>query len=207
MGENTRVDPGTPSIPDNEFLPAYPVKRRRPFPEESFLLVEHDRASGVFRSPRPSVTLSEMQQRELRDDLTQLGDVPGAEAVWLDGDLDFTPRGGLHGVGGDAQDSMIVRGGASRDNPWDELWMAQELDFGAASSIFDPSTAEAQNAWEEAAVMKHDDEEWHDLEGPDVEMPITNTMRRFEEVGWWGDGEDSMCSESDESGEEFNEGG
>lgn len=147
-----------------------------------------------------------MQQRELRDNLTQIGDLPGDEVVWLDGDLDFTPGVGLHGNGGDAQDSVVVRGGASGDNPWDELWMAQELDFGAASSVFDPSTAEAQNAWEEAAVMKHDDEEWHDLESPDVEMPITNTMRRFEEVGWWGNGEDSMCSESDESGEEFNEG-
>ncbi|ROW12386.1 hypothetical protein VMCG_00247 [Cytospora schulzeri] len=144
-----------------------------------------------------------MQQRELRHYLTQSGDVPADEAVWLDGDLEFTLGDGLNQ--GDAQDNMVVRGGASGHNPWDELWTAQELDFGAASTVFDPSMAEAQNAWEEAAETKHDDEEWHDLEDPDVEMPSTNTMKRFEEVGWWEDGEDSMCSESEESSEGFNE--
>lgn len=201
--EDTRVNPRASSDADNGCQPDHPLEGPSPLPEESFLVVEHDRAHGVFRSPRPSVTLSEMLQRELRYDLTQSGDVPGDDAVWLDGDLKFTPGDGLNG--GDAQDSMVVRGGASGNNPWDELWMAQELDFGAESSVFDPSTAEAQNAWEEAAVMKHDDEEWHDLEDPDVEMPFTNTMRRFEEVRWWGDGEDSICSESEESSQEFNE--
>lgn len=179
----------------DEPQPDHPVEGPSPLPEESFLVVEHDEANRVFKSPRPSVTLSEIQRREVRKGLSQCGDAYEDEALWLDDDLETTPGDVFDGCGD--QDKVVVRGGGSGTNPWDELWIAQGLDVGAESCVFDQSTAEAQNAWEEAALMKHDDEEWNDLEDTDVEMPNTNTMKRFEEVGRWEDEEDLMCSESE----------
>lgn len=37
--------------------------------QEDLEFIEHDAAHGVFRSPRPSITLSELQQQQLRENL------------------------------------------------------------------------------------------------------------------------------------------
>lgn len=148
----------------------------------------------MFKSPRPSVTLSEIQRREVKKGLSQCGDAYEDEALWLEDNTEVTPGDISNGCGD--QDNVVVRGGHG-NNPWDELWMAQGLDIGADPSVFEHGSAEAQKAWEETALIKHDDEEWNDLSYNDVEMPDTKTMKKFEEVEEWEDEEALMCSESE----------
>lgn len=186
---------GASSDSDDKDRPDQPLEEYSPLPEEPFLVVEHDQADRIFKSPRPSVTLSEMQRSEVKKDLSRYDDACESQTLWLEHNYETPPGDSSDGIG--TQDDMMVRGGGAQNNHWDELWMEQELDVGAEPFIFDQSTAEAQNVWEEAALMKHDDEEWHDLEDAEVEMSNTNTMKRFEEVGRWDDEEDLMCSESE----------
>ncbi|ROW14410.1 hypothetical protein VPNG_03939 [Cytospora leucostoma] len=102
---------------------------------------------------------------------------------------------------------MHVRGGLYDGDPWNELWMAQERDLGAEeSSVFDESTTEARNAWEEAALEKHDDDEWHALDKVDLEIPMTNFAKgMFEEDGWLEDEDVFTDLVVEELGEESDE--
>lgn len=104
-------------------------------------LIEHDEAHGVFRSPRPSVTLQELQERESRK----------------------------HSGGGDSKEASAsrsdMRGGIFGGNPLNDLWKAQEMDVGgdprllAGCAAFD---AEAHQAWNEAAREKYTETNWRD---------------------------------------------
>ncbi|KAG6365015.1 hypothetical protein INS49_006621 [Diaporthe citri] len=103
--------------------------------------IDHDEAHGVFRSPRPSVTLQELQERESRK----------------------------HSGGGDSKKAsaspFAMRGGIFGGNPLNDLWKAQEMDVGgdpcllAGSAVLD---AEAHRAWDEAAREKHNEINWRD---------------------------------------------
>lgn len=167
-------------------------------------MVEHDRATGVFRSPQPSMTLSEIRGREIKKDLIRSGQVLVEEAVWLDEDLEDTQSDALHSDS--ALDDVAIRGGLDGGNPWDDLWMAQERDVGADLPAFDQSTEDAQIAWEEAAESKHDDEEWHALEGSNPETSMANlAMSKVEGDEWQENDGDSMNSGSEQWAEESDE--
>ncbi|KAI3401222.1 hypothetical protein diail_11928 [Diaporthe ilicicola] len=107
-------------------------------------VIQHDEARGVFRSPRPSVTLAELQEREAAEKLS-------------------------HGAGKDGKDAApgkaSIRGGVFGGNPWDDLWLAAKNDVGSDASRFRESLdldAEANKAWEEAAAEKYDEIDWKD---------------------------------------------
>ncbi|KAJ0118431.1 hypothetical protein J7T55_009214 [Diaporthe amygdali] len=101
-------------------------------------VIEHDEAHRVFRSPRPSVTLSELQAREVQENLSLVAREQATE------------------------DESAGRGGVFGGNPWGDLFLAQEVDAGADESVFDQSKAleaeaEVHNVWEEAAAERDDE--------------------------------------------------
>lgn len=110
-------------------------RKRDSFLEGDGEIIEHDEAHGVFRSPRPSITLQELQERESRKD-SGGGDNEEASA-----------RG------------SAMRGGIFGGRPLSDLWRAQEMDVGGDPRLFGGSAAldaEAHDTWDEAASDKYD---------------------------------------------------
>lgn len=89
--------------------------------------IDHDEAHGVFRSPRPSITLQELQERESRKH---------------SGDGDSKEASASHSA---------MRGGVFGGNPLSDLWKAQEMDVGGDLCLLAASDAEAPQTWDEAA--------------------------------------------------------
>lgn len=114
--------------------------------EDDGELIKHDEAHGVFRSPRPSITLQELQELESR-------------------------RRSAHGASGEARGSPSdMRGGIFGGCPLDDLWEAQEMDVGGNPELFAGCVAlaeEAHKEWEEAWREKHNDTDWRDSEWRD----------------------------------------
>lgn len=111
-------------------------KKRDSFLEGEGEFIEHDEAHGVFRSPRPSITLQELQERESKK----------------------------HSGGGDNEEASpggsAMRGGIFGGCPLNDLWLAQEMDIGGDPCLFAESAAlaaEAHKAWDEAATEKSTD--------------------------------------------------
>lgn len=185
-----RADGPTSSHPDSEPQADHPLEESANSSTGGFCLLEHDQAIGVFRSPRPSIMLSEIQRRQVVKDLAQDSDALVEKGIWLDGHLEVASTHSSDALRDEvAEGDVNVRGGLYNGSPWADLWLAQEQDLGAEeSSVFDESTTEARNAWEEAVLKKHDDEEWHALEEVDLESPMVNTEKgRFEEENGWED--------------------
>lgn len=116
-------------------------KKKDSLLEDEGEFIEHDEAHGVFRSPRPSITLQELQERESK---RHSGDGKNEEA---------SPGG------------SAMRGGVCGGCPLDDLWRAQEVDIGGNPRLFVGSAAldaEAQKAWDEAAMEKYDEINWRD---------------------------------------------
>lgn len=115
-------------------------KKRDSLLDDEGEFIEHDEAHGVFRSPRPSITLQELQERESKKHSG-------------DGKEEASPGG------------SAIRGGVCEGCPLDDLWRAQEGDIGGNPRLFVGSAAldaEAQKAWEEAATEKYDEINWRD---------------------------------------------
>lgn len=104
-------------------------------------VIDHDEAHGVFRSPRPSVTLQELQERESRK---HSGDGDSKEA---------------------SASRSAMRGGIFGGHPLHDLWKAQEMDVGGDPRLLAGYAAlnvEAHQAWDEAAREKHNETNWRD---------------------------------------------
>lgn len=106
--------------------------------------IDHDEAHGVFRSPRPSVTLQELQERESRK---HSGDGDSKKA---------------------SASRSAMRGGIFGGDPLNDLWKAQEMDVGGDPGLLAgfagcaDLNAEAHRAWDEAAREKHNEINWRD---------------------------------------------
>lgn len=118
-------------------------KKRDSLLEDDGEVIEHDAAHRVFRSPRPSITLQELQELHERESGKQLGD--GASEH------------------GDTPGHSAMRGGIFGGDPLHDLWLAQEMDVGGLSCLLASSVVldtEAHEAWEEAAKEKHGEGDW-----------------------------------------------
>lgn len=103
--------------------------------------IEHDEAHSVFRSPRPSVTLQELQERESRKQSCH----DNAE--------------------GASRSPSAMRGGVFGGNPLHDLWLAQEMDVGgdpcllAGSATLDPKAYETSD---KTAMGEYKETSWKD---------------------------------------------
>lgn len=117
-----------------------PDKKVVPSEEDDGEVIDHDEAHRVFRSPRPSLTL---------EDIQQLQDLRKGEPRKHPGD-------GASGQG-TTSDSTMRGGGIVGGSPSDDMWLAHKRDLGG-----DPGAAldaeEAHQAWEEAAREKYEEE-------------------------------------------------
>lgn len=128
-------------------------------------IIEHDEAHGVFRSPRPSQTLDELQQSQIRELLmkgcsTEGDNVEGSTEAWntQPSHADLTPH----------QDTSGFLGHITEDsNPWKLVGLPSDDHKGtcekggifvsSAAPVLALDSVDEQSAWEETAVDRQEE--------------------------------------------------
>lgn len=135
---------------DNLFKPSThyllggkPDEKAASLKEDDGEVINHDEAHRVFRSPRPSITLHDLQElQKLRE--------PELKEHSGDGASGQITAGG-----------SSMRGGLLSGSPLHDLWLAHTTDLGAHPGLYAGSTVldaeEAYQAWEEAAREKYEE--------------------------------------------------